>query len=374
MREFIYPAMYDPPPVLAFDDQFAFRPGGSCTAAIIAILQTISEMLLDNPFVVLISLDFSKAFDTVRHSTLTEKLSLLSMPDSVYNWIVGYFMSHEHCTVFDNSVSSFRSVNSSVIQGSSLGPSSYAVAGSDLRPCVIGNKMFKFADDFDMIIPACNVDSRAVELQHVEEWSTANNLRLNCSKSREIVFYKPRSRAVVEVPEIPGVLRVTTIKLLGVTIQNKFSMEEHVSDVITSSARALYGLRILRSHGLSSGDLRTVFRATVLSKLLYASPAWWGFANVQQRDRLEGFLRKATRAGFFDGSTTFPELCCESDKTFFHDIIRDSQHPLQFLLPAKTQKTYNMRQRSHDFQLPIKHNSLFERNFLIRIFYDGTLN
>ena len=178
----------------------------------------------------------------------------------------------------------------------------------------------------------------------------------------------------MEVPEIPGVLRVTTIKMLGVTIQSKFSMEEHVSDVIASSARALYGLRILRSHGLSSGDLRTVFRATVLSKLLYASPAWWGFTNVQQRDRLEGFLRKATRAGFFDGSTTFLELCCESDKTFFHGIIRDSQHPLQFLLPAKTQKTYNMRQRSHDFQLPIKHNSLFERNFLIRIFYDGTLN
>ena len=166
-----------------------------------------------------------------------------------------------------------------------------------------------FADDFDMIIPGCNVDSRAVELQHVEEWSTANNLRLNCSKSREIVFYKPRSRAVVEVPEIPGVLRVTTIKLLGVTIQSKFSMEEHVSDVITSSARALYGLRILRSHGLRSSDLCTVFRATVLSKLLYASPAWWGFTNVQQRDRLEGFLRKATRAVFFDGSTTFLELC-----------------------------------------------------------------
>ena len=74
VREFIYPAMFDPPPELSFDDQFAFRPGGSCTvtAAIIAILQTISEMLLDNPFVVLISLDFSKAFDTVRHSTLTE--------------------------------------------------------------------------------------------------------------------------------------------------------------------------------------------------------------------------------------------------------------------------------------------------------------
>ena len=56
---------------------------------------------------------------------------------------------------------------------------------------------------------------------------------------------------------------------------------------------------ILISYYTFSYILCTVFRATVLSKLLYASPAWWGFTNVQQRDRLEGFLRKATRAGFF---------------------------------------------------------------------------
>ena len=35
---------------------------------------------------------FSKAFDTVRvrHSTLLEKISLLDIPDHVYNWIVDF--------------------------------------------------------------------------------------------------------------------------------------------------------------------------------------------------------------------------------------------------------------------------------------------
>ena len=91
VKQFIYPAILNPPPTLCFADQFAFRLGGSCTAAIIALLQTITTMLIDNPFVVVISLDFSKAFDTVRHATVTDKMSMLPIPDNVYNWIVRYF-------------------------------------------------------------------------------------------------------------------------------------------------------------------------------------------------------------------------------------------------------------------------------------------
>ena len=78
---------------LTFADQFAFRPAGSCTAAIIALLHTVSTMLLDNPYVIVITLDFSKAFDTVRHSTLAKKLSVLNIPDGVYNWIVDFWFA-----------------------------------------------------------------------------------------------------------------------------------------------------------------------------------------------------------------------------------------------------------------------------------------
>ena len=136
--------------------------------AIIALLQTITTMLIDNPFVVVISLDFSKAFDTVRHATVTVKMSMLSIPDNVYNWIVRYFTEHEHCTVHEGEVSTFEKVNASVIQGSSIGPLSYDVVASDLHPVVEKNKLVKFADDFDLIIPGCNVDSRGQELDNVQ--------------------------------------------------------------------------------------------------------------------------------------------------------------------------------------------------------------
>ena len=196
VKQFIYPAMLDPPIELTFADQFAFRPAGSCTAAIIALLHTVSTMLLDNPYVIVITLDFSKAFDTVRHSALAMKLSLLNIPDGVYNWIVHFLVRHEHCTAFDGNMSSTVKVTASVIQGSVIGPGSYDVAASDLHPVVDGNKLVKFADDLTLIVPARNVDKRNTELQHVQSWSSANNLQLNCKKSQEIVFRKTKRSTV----------------------------------------------------------------------------------------------------------------------------------------------------------------------------------
>ena len=69
VRRYIYPALSSPPPALQFADQFAFRPTGSTTAAIIALLHTLTKVLATEPYVIVLSLDFSKAFDSVRHGT-----------------------------------------------------------------------------------------------------------------------------------------------------------------------------------------------------------------------------------------------------------------------------------------------------------------
>ena len=64
-------------------------------------------MLLTNPYVVVIVLDYSKAFDTVRHYTLMEKFAKMELPDHFYNWLNDFCVSHEHCTVFNGVTSTF---------------------------------------------------------------------------------------------------------------------------------------------------------------------------------------------------------------------------------------------------------------------------
>ena len=85
----IYPVMLNPPADLRFDDQYAFRPTGSATAALIAIVNTVTELLRAGKTVVLISIDFSKAIDRVRHKTLFEKFGKLNLEDNIY--IIGWY-------------------------------------------------------------------------------------------------------------------------------------------------------------------------------------------------------------------------------------------------------------------------------------------
>ena len=98
--------------------------------------------------------------------------------------------------------------------------------------------MVKYADDTYLVIPACNIDSREREISNIEAWSLVNNLTLNQSKSAEIVFSDSRKRRLVQPPPpLQGIARVTSLKVLGVTVNEKLSVTEHVDDVINSCAR-----------------------------------------------------------------------------------------------------------------------------------------
>jgi len=73
VRSFIYPALQQPPDGLFFWDEFGFRPTGSTTASLMALIRTVLTMLLSNAYVRVFALDVSKAFDTVRHATLIDR-------------------------------------------------------------------------------------------------------------------------------------------------------------------------------------------------------------------------------------------------------------------------------------------------------------
>jgi len=68
--------------------------------------------------------------------------------------------------------------------------------------------------DTYLVILASNVETRAAELDHAEQWAAVNNLPLNRRKCTEIVFVDPRRRLSAELPPfLARVERVTTMKL-----------------------------------------------------------------------------------------------------------------------------------------------------------------
>jgi len=188
VRNYIYIALRNPPPQLNFEDQYAFRPTGSTTAAIIAILHTVSSMLSTNEYVHVFAFDFSKAFDTVLHSTLMSKLATMQLPDSIYNWCDTFFTDRQHCTRYAGRLPTVADIEASVIQGSGLGPAAYVVKAADLHPCTTGNRIFKYADDTYLLVPAANSSTRRRKIEHIGVWAVQNNLTLNCGKTKEMVI------------------------------------------------------------------------------------------------------------------------------------------------------------------------------------------
>jgi len=92
----------------------------------------------------------------------------------------------------------------------------------------------------------------------------------------------------------------------------------------------MHALRTLRSHGMDTELLETVYRAVIIAKLLYASSAWWGFTTASDRQRLEASLRRAQRCGLCPtDKPTLTQLA--EDNTLFRTIIYSEHHVLYSL-------------------------------------------
>ena len=113
------------------------------------------------------------------------------------------------------------------------------------------------------------------ELHNGNEWALANNLKLNLTKSQEIIiFTNQRRQTKFLIPDKISLLqRVQTIKILGVTFISSLSVTLHVQCVIAACAETLYALRVLRKHGLCDDSLHDIFHAVAVAKLTYAPNA-----------------------------------------------------------------------------------------------------
>src|SRR6218665_1881779 len=124
------------------------------------------------------------------------------------------------------------------------------------------------------------------ELRAVQKWATtANNLKLNASKSKEMIVARRLAPSARPQP-LQDIERVTKMLILGVILRGDLRASSHVHRVLSLCNDSLHALRVLSWHGLSAEALSTVTVATIISGLLYASPAWWGLTSAENSSRL----------------------------------------------------------------------------------------
>ena len=193
-RLFVKHHFYPSIPANILTDQFAFRPTGSTTAALIFNYHHITRLLSSNSYVRCLLVDFSKAFDTVPHSTLFDKLESQGCPQYVINWLASYLTDRTLSLATSGGLSPPVPITRSIIQGSGIGPTSFIAYIADLKPLSSTNIYSKYADDLTILCPELSPVTISDELERVQSWAETNGLLINKSKRKYIVFHLPTFR------------------------------------------------------------------------------------------------------------------------------------------------------------------------------------
>ena len=115
--------------------------------AIIQVIEDSSFSVDRSKSVLVISIDFSKAFDLVDPELLLEKLLKLELPTWLVSWIATYLINRKQRAVI-NDTTEWKSVDAGVIQRSILGPILFILFISDINEVFPpGVVIHKYADD-----------------------------------------------------------------------------------------------------------------------------------------------------------------------------------------------------------------------------------
>ena len=136
--------------------QIAYRQGGNCTDALLTIQHHICKFLDDSncEAVRLFSMDFSKAFDSVKHNLLSAKLKQLPFNPYIINWCHSSWSNRQQCISVNGHSCDWVCVNKGTTQGSVGGPYLFNVFLNDMEVFMNDTPvLFKYADDSTIVAP-----------------------------------------------------------------------------------------------------------------------------------------------------------------------------------------------------------------------------
>lgn len=347
--------------------QFAYKPSGSPTCALIYLFHFVTHALESNKFVRCLFIDFSKAFDRVDRGILAAKLQKLNLPHFVVHWVLSFLSYRTQSVKIAGTVSSSASINLGVIQGSVLGPILFDIFTQDLTAISGTNSVFKFADDVGVLSPEGSDIGLEKEFINIKEWAECNKLCINLNKTKEITFHRPNPHLSLP-PTICCIPRCSEVTFLGVNLSDNFKFSSHITHLLKSCTPVMYLLRCLKRKGLSAANLEIVFQSLIVTKLLYALPAWFGFLSKADSSRIDALLKKGNKYGYCSKVLTLAELSKGHDVNLFSKI-QQPNHCLHFLLPPQKLLPIELRPKKHNFILPQCTSSFYKSSFINRLLF-----
>ena len=185
--------------------QSGFRSGHSTITAASKVLNDIIQGLDNNKHCA--AFDLSKAFDTVDHTILINRLHNIGLCVNSVRWFANYLTDGSQTVLADGQRSSPKSIARGVPQGSILGPILFTIyinnIGTDIHNSDMSN-FHLYADD--TIVYSC-ASSLSCAFQHLQKMFSSIqadfiNLKLVLNSKKTQVMHFSRSHSQAPVPHI----------------------------------------------------------------------------------------------------------------------------------------------------------------------------
>ena len=264
---------------ILYEYQFGFRRKRSTHMALISLIDKLTKAIENGEYVIGVFLEFSKAFDTVDHKILLDKLYHYGVRGCAHKWFISYLTDRQQFVTYNGVKSRNQLIKCGVPQGSILGPLLFLIYINDLASVCECTFPILFADDSNLFISGRDPDlimrTMNNELKEISLWLKANKLSFNIKKTHFMIFSsknKPHPNRCINI-DGETINETAKTKFLGVIIDNKLSWKDHILYISGKLARGTGVLLKVRRY-LMKETLISLYYSFVYPYLIYCNHVW----------------------------------------------------------------------------------------------------
>ena len=244
------------------DSAHGFRKGRSTTTALLCIKEAIQNALNNKEVAILTCLDFSKAFETIDHSVLIDKLRSLDFHRTTLRWLTSYLSDRDQFVQYNDNISEKLTATFGVPQGTILGPVLFTIYALNLPHYINHGKCIQYADDTQMIHtckPAAisnTLECVSSDIKRIKHRCKDENLILNRKKCNFMIFASKNmyskynitaNHSEILVDDEIKFSRKDISKILGVTFDSHLSFSSHITETLKKCYSTLSVLKKIRN-------------------------------------------------------------------------------------------------------------------------------
>lgn len=269
--------------------QHGFRKKCSTTTASFSLVHSVVNELENKNITATLMCDLSKAFDTISHDILMMKLEHYGISGVAGDWIKSYLSGRQHrVQLSEDAKSNWEFVKHGIPQGSILGPVLFSIYVNDLVANMPENicDVVLYADDTSVIVKGTSETNLVVNIKIVlcelEEWFTANKLKLNGEKTN-LMRYQPNG-ALKEFTLDYNEWQLKAVedcKFLGITIDYRLKWFRHIEQLCKKLSSSCFALRTIANQ-VSINTCKTVYFANFQSHVQYGILLWGASSKAEK--------------------------------------------------------------------------------------------